>query len=76
MIYVYVECPRKFRDVSEILEWRFEKVSNFTVAMSEIADGRSPVSEVESDDKAKAEGAARPSVKQFQDSKRKVATLD
>ena len=51
-------------------------LSNFTVARSEIADGRSPVSEVESDDKAKAEGAARPSVKQFQDSNRNVATLD
>ena len=51
-------------------------MSNFTVAMSEIADGRSPVSEGESDDKVKAEGTTRPSVKQFQDGKRKVATPD
>ena len=35
---------------------------------SEIADGRSPVSEVGSEYKAVAEGATRPSVKQFQES--------
>ena len=51
-------------------------LSNFMVAINEIAYGRSPVSQVESDDKAKAEGAIRPSAKQFQDSNRKVATLD
>ena len=51
-------------------------LSSFTVAKSEIADGRSPVSEGESDDKAKAEGAKRPSIKQFQDGKHNDATLD